>query len=41
MTAREKIENSGYDDVVIYNTIRSLPYVEYSPIVVYAIDYFE
>lgn len=84
MTAREKIENSGFDDIVIfenpsfddaligvstdgqavyifekmveclmaedgmsyeeaaefieYNTIRSLPYVEFSPIVVYAIE---
>lgn len=84
MTAREKIENAGYEDIVIfdnpsfddaligvstddqavydfekmveclmaedgmsyeeaaefidYNTIRSLPYVEFSPIVVYAIE---
>lgn len=84
MTAREKIENAGYEDVVIfdnpsfddaligvstddqavydfekmveclmvedgmsyeeaaefigYNTIRSLPYVEGAPIVVYAIE---
>lgn len=84
MTAREKIENAGYEDIVIfdnpsfddaligvstddqavydfekmveclmaedgmsyeeaaefidYNTIRSLPYVEGAPIVVYAIE---